>query len=223
MVISKISLMFFFCLLKNAACHVVRIKHCLATFVKKMKFNSLIIGISIATSAISFSSSTHTSSLAESSSAEDIFSCDTNRMSTMVKTKRGMVPLIHWKNRSFDPVITPKQRCQTASEKLQQLHNKGEIKYIRTDTVNNSPVICGVSKIGNYCLPDGILAMLQSEEENADNTLLQILDRRIWIIDPCWHLLYCSDRRKIVFQENEEIYFNLELFLKENNNLTTND
>ncbi|MGD1921265.1 MAG: COP23 domain-containing protein, partial [Pleurocapsa sp.] len=92
-----------------------------------MKLNLLtksILGLSIATSTIAF--------LPKSSHAKAIFACDTTNMATTVETGKGVVPIIEWQDRSFIASVTPQQRCQDASEKLQQLYNDGEIKYIKT-------------------------------------------------------------------------------------------
>lgn len=177
-----------------------------------MKSNLLtkgILGLSIATSAIALSP--------QSSQAKAIFACDTTNIATTVETQRGAVPIIEWQDSSFAGSVTPQQRCQTASQKLQQLYNNGEIKYIRTDMVNNSPVVCGVSKIESSCLPNGILASLKAEPDmDREHMLPKILDHRIWGLD--YEHSYISSSldkpERIIFQTNKEIHFDLELFLK---------
>ncbi len=177
-----------------------------------MKLNLLtksIVGLSVVISAIAL--------FPESSHAKAIFACDTTNMSTTVETGKGVVPIIEWQNSSFTASVTPQQRCQSASEKLQQLYNDGEIKYIKTDMVNDSPVICGVSKVKDSCLPDGILASLKIDADiNHDHMLPKILDYRIWGLD--YERSYISsslDRsQRVIFQANQEIHFDLKLFLE---------
>ncbi len=198
-----------------------------------MKLNLLtksIVGLSIVTSAIAtmakFSYAQQldsTSSIKDSSAteaivsqAQDRFSCDSTMVSTIVQTERGTVPLIRWVDRSFPPPYTPEQRCQIVSERFQKFDNNGTLKYIKADEMNSQPVLCVAAYKGGSCLPDGLLVTFIPGTD-ANNTLLQILDRRVWAAEDEIYLDSSSDN-KVISQENGKTYVDIETFLDRFNN-----
>ncbi len=115
----------------------------------------------------------------EPSYAQDRFSCDTSQMSTTVFTERGSIPLIRWADNSFPPPFTPEERCQIVSDRFKKFDNNGTLKYIKADTINNLPALCVAAYKGGSCLPDGLLVTFKPGTD-ANQTLLKILDRRVW-------------------------------------------
>ena len=192
-----------------------------------MKLNLLtksIVGLSIITSAIAIiakpsyaqqldSTSSGNPSISQS---QDRFSCDSNMVSTIVQTERGTVPLIRWVDRSFPPPFTPEQRCQIVSERFKKFDNNGTLKYIKADKMNSQPVLCVAAYKGGSCLPDGLLVTFMPGTD-ANNTLLQILDRRVWAAEDEIYLDSSFDN-KVISQENGETYVDIETFLDRLNN-----
>lgn len=151
---------------------------------------------------------------AESSQAQDRFSCDTNQMSTTVATERGSIPLIRWVDRSFPPPFTPQQRCEIVSQRFRKFDNNGTLKYIKADIINNMPVLCVAAYKGGSCLPDGLLVTFKSGT-NANDILVKILDRRVWAAgNPLkFSSTGSSNTETVVSQVNGETYVDMELFL----------
>ena len=172
-----------------------------------MKKNLLIqtmLGLSLVAGAIATS--------AESSAAQDRFACDTNQMATTVLTERGSTPLIRWTDRSFPPPFTPEQRCQIVSNRFKKFHNNGTLKYIKADTVNNQPALCVAAYAGGSCLPDGLLVTFKPGTD-ANQTLLKILDRRVWAANGAVQLSSKKKPEALISQVNGETYVNMEKFL----------
>ncbi|MEM8830451.1 MAG: COP23 domain-containing protein [Cyanobacteria bacterium P01_G01_bin.19] len=149
---------------------------------------------------------------AESTSAQDRFACDTNQMSTTVQTERGSIPLIRWTDRSFPPPFTPEQRCQIVSNRFKTFHNNGTLKYIKADKVNNLPALCVAAYKGGPCLPNGLLVTLKPGTD-ANQTLVKILDRRVWATSGVVQLDGGEKPEALVSRVNGETYFNMEQFL----------
>ena len=53
------------------------------------------------------------------------------------------------------------------------------MKYIKADTINNLPALCVAAYKGGSCLPDGLLVTFKPGTD-ANQTLLKLLDRRVW-------------------------------------------
>ena len=166
------------------------------------------IAISLALSAIAISS--------KSSQAQSRFSCDTNQMSTMVHTERGSIPLIRWTDRSFPPPFTPQQRCEAVSERFQKFNQNGTLKYIKADTVNNLPALCVAAYSGGSCLPDGLLVTFKPGTD-ANQTLLKILDRRVWAASGPIELSSANDSDSLISKVDGATYVNMEAFLNWSN------
>lgn len=173
-----------------------------------MKFNLLAqtcLGLSVVTGAIAVS--------AESSYAQDRFYCDGNQITTTVQTERGSIPLIRWTDRSFPPPFTPEQRCQIVSDRFKKFDNNGTLKYIKADTLNNLPVLCVAAYKGGSCLPDGLLVTFKPGTD-ANQTLVRILDRRVWAASgPIQLSSHNSTPETLVSEVNGQTYVNMEMFL----------
>ena len=166
-----------------------------------------LIGFSLTIGAIAMS--------AKSALAEDRFTCNTEHMTTNVQTERGSIPLIKWTNRSFPPPYTPEQRCQIVSNRFKKFHNNGTLKYIKAANVNNLPALCVAAYVGGECLPDGLLVTFKPGTD-ANQTLLKILDRRVWAANGPVRLSSKNQPETIISQVNGETYVNIERFLNFN-------
>jgi len=172
-----------------------------------MKQNLLtkaILGSSLVAGAIALSVESAPAQLA------DRFACDTNQMSTTVQTERGSIPLIRWTDRSFPPPFSPEQRCQIVSNRFKKFDNNGTLKYIKADTINNLPALCVAAYKGGSCLPDGLLVTFKPGTD-ANNTLVRILDRRVWAASGPVELN--GGDSKLISKVNGETYVDMELFL----------
>jgi Circadian oscillating protein COP23 len=95
---------------------------------------------------------------------------------TMAKTSRGAVPVIHWVS-TLGETYTPEKRCQMVSEKFQTFYQDGTLNYLTTGMVNQLPVICAAQKENGPC--SGILFTLKpnSDPGRTLQRLLSIRDR----------------------------------------------
>jgi Circadian oscillating protein COP23 len=96
---------------------------------------------------------------------------------TVVKTVRGNIPMIHWVKSFTGRYNDITNRC-TVSNRLDRFNRAGNLKYIRTGNVNSYPVLCvdaGVS--GNTCPKASVLVTLHKGTDSA-RVLQQILDLR---------------------------------------------
>jgi Circadian oscillating protein COP23 len=153
----------------------------------------------------------------ESSSAQSQFACDINQVSTTVSTERGTIPLIKWTDRSFPPPFTPEERCQIVSARFKKFYDNGTLKYIKADTVNNLPALCVAAYKGGSCLPDGLLVTFKPGTD-ANQTLLKILDRRVWAASGPIQLSSAASSKSLVSQIDGTTYVDMEAFLNWGNN-----
>lgn len=97
---------------------------------------------------------------------------------TVVKTVRGNIPMIHWVKSFTGRYNDITNRCTEVSNRLDRFNRAGNLKYIRTGNVNSYPVLCvdaGVS--GNTCPKASVLVTLHKGTDSA-RVLQQILDLR---------------------------------------------
>lgn len=95
---------------------------------------------------------------------------------TFVNTPRGKVKLINWVQ-SFSEEWTPKNRCVEISSRFQQFLDGGNLKYIRTGTVNNLPVICVAQYKGGVCPDENVLITLEPTKD-PEKLLISLVDFR---------------------------------------------
>ncbi|WP_310487921.1 COP23 domain-containing protein, partial [Chamaesiphon sp. VAR_69_metabat_338] len=108
------------------------------------------------------------------------FSCESigGTPTTVVKTVRGNLPMIHWVRSFTGKYNNISQRCDEVSNRLGRFNRDGKLKYIRTGNVNTYPVLCvdaGVS--GNTCPKSSVLVTLPKGTDSAQ-ILQQMLDLR---------------------------------------------
>jgi Circadian oscillating protein COP23 len=97
---------------------------------------------------------------------------------TVVKTVRGNIPMIHWVKSFTGRYHDVSQRCHEVSARLDRFNQRGELKFIRTGNVNSYPVLCvdaGVN--GNTCPQRNVLVTL-AKGSDSGQMLQQLLDLR---------------------------------------------
>lgn len=95
---------------------------------------------------------------------------------TFVNTPRGKVKLINWVQ-NFSENWTAKNRCVEISSRFQQFLDAGNLKYIRTGTVNKLPVICVAQDKGGICPDENVLITLKPEKD-PEQLLIRLVDFR---------------------------------------------
>lgn len=124
---------------------------------------------------------------------------------TMRMMSEGNIPIIRWTNTQNIGGITPLERCQTVSARLQQAYSNGTLRYIGTGVVNGQTVICATSYKGSSsCLASGIL-LTPTPGTDADLALANLLDLSRILSG---HPLYQNGDLLIYFEG--EAYVNLE-------------
>ncbi|WP_310417825.1 COP23 domain-containing protein [Chamaesiphon sp. OTE_8_metabat_110] len=108
------------------------------------------------------------------------FSCEllSGAPTTVVKTVRGSIPMIHWVKSFTGRYNNRNQRCHEVSSRLDRFHRDGKLKFVRTGNVNTYPVLCvdeGIS--GNTCPKNNVLVTLPKGTDSAV-VLQQLLDLR---------------------------------------------
>jgi Circadian oscillating protein COP23 len=105
------------------------------------------------------------------------FYCGTskNTPTTMAKTSRGSVSIIHWTSKNaFGEDYPPEVRCKLVSLRFQEYYTDGTLNFLTTGVLNRQPVICAVQSKGGPC---GVLFTLKPGSD-PDLTLKQLLSIR---------------------------------------------
>ena len=80
---------------------------------------------------------------------------------TMVRDRNGRTPIITWtENSRINDTWTPRKRCETVSQRFEELNRQGKLQALGVGRVKNQPVICGLGLGELVC--------------NSNNTLLTI-------------------------------------------------
>lgn len=95
---------------------------------------------------------------------------------TFVNTPRGRVKLVNWVQ-SFSEQWNPQNRCVEISGRFQKFLDAGTLKYIRTGTVNNLPVICVAEAKGSNCPDENVLITLEPNTD-PEAVLIRLVDFR---------------------------------------------
>ena len=84
------------------------------------------------------------------------------RLATVVKTKKGNVPLVIWDSTLFTGSgYSPVTRCQQVTKRFQNLHRSGKLKYLTAGQVKNLPVICATVRTTESCNLNNLLFTLR--------------------------------------------------------------
>jgi hypothetical protein len=95
---------------------------------------------------------------------------------TFVNTPRGRVKLVNWVQ-SFSDKWNPYNRCVEISGRFQKFLDAGNLRYIRTGTVNKLPVICVAESRGDACPDENVLITLEPNTD-AEAVLIRLVDFR---------------------------------------------
>jgi len=104
---------------------------------------------------------------------------------TMKSTTSGKnVPIIMWKSNAFTADgWAPEKRCQEVSQRFNQLHLSGRLRFLTTGRINGLPVICAAISDGAGCVDGGLLYTLKPGQ-NAGDTLRNLLAIRVKATGP---------------------------------------
>jgi hypothetical protein len=92
---------------------------------------------------------------------------------------RGSVALIVWTNTSqINDTWTPQKRCQKVSDRFQTLQNQGQLKILKTGTVNGQSVICGLRNDRGACNNKNVL-LTMTKDSDPNQVLEQLLNTRV--------------------------------------------
>ena len=97
------------------------------------------------------------------------------------------IPLMTWYPSSFDRAgWTPQQRCDTVSQKLDEIRQRGELNYLTTGTVARQSVICAVDKPSALCNSRNMIMSLEKDQNPAETLLalvqLQPTDQGVTLV-----------------------------------------
>jgi Circadian oscillating protein COP23 len=98
---------------------------------------------------------------------------------TIARTKRGNVLVIHWKSTVFVNGLndfTPESRCIEVSRRFQEFYSQGNLSYLTTGKINNQNVICVAQEYGGAC--KGLLLTLEPKD-NPQVVLRDLMDVRV--------------------------------------------
>ena len=130
---------------------------------------------------------------------------------TMVRTSNRNVPIIIWVDRGFElSGWTPERRCQEVSGRFQRYHSQGILAYIRTGTVHRHPVLCVTNYQGGVCQSDRVLITLKPGSDAQF-----YLDSLIGIRNGSGAVLQLNEGEVFSYDENRELYANVEEWIKE--------
>lgn len=122
---------------------------------------------------------------------------------------QGNVPMILWVRNDFQGRYTRRHRCQEVAARFQRHYENRTLRFIRTGTVNQYPVLCIASEKGGSCPKDQVLITL-SLGTDPKVILAELLDlRRRSSNRP----LYLSGNGVVVYVENET-YVDVEKLLQ---------
>ncbi len=94
--------------------------------------------------------------------------------STVAWNPENKKPIVVWKRQDFSGNdYPPETRCQEVSPRFQQAYDNGSFKYITHGEMNDQPVICTASAVGDDCQT---LLITLKHEDNAERTLEQLSD-----------------------------------------------
>jgi len=101
---------------------------------------------------------------------------------TILQRSGGNVTVIKWVSNSFsDSGFDAQRRCEQVSDRFQQYHKTGNLKYLTTGVINRQPVICVANRRGGDCareLPNNGLLFTVKPGSDARDTLKRLVNLR---------------------------------------------
>ena len=124
-----------------------------------------------------------TASFDQSAEAQsDTFYCGTidGVPTTLARTSRGNIPVIHWETDYFSGSgWTPQRRCEEVSRRFQNFHKKGWLTYLTTGELNDYNVICVTTEnkedSKRYNLGDAGMLMTLTQEDDPSKVLRELM------------------------------------------------
>lgn len=103
-----------------------------------------------------------------------------NYPATVVRhPSKGSVPLIVWtKTSQINDQWTPQKRCQEVSDRFQKLQNQGQLRTLKTGTVNGQSVICGLQTDQGSCNRKNVL-LTMTKDRDPKQVLEILLNTRV--------------------------------------------
>jgi Circadian oscillating protein COP23 len=98
---------------------------------------------------------------------------------TIARTQRGNVLMIHWKSTIFVNGLndfTPESRCLEVSRRFQTFYSQGDLNYLTTGKINDQNVICVTQEYGGAC--KGLLLTLEPKDD-PQAVLRDLMDVRV--------------------------------------------
>ncbi len=84
------------------------------------------------------------------------------KLATVVKTKKGHVPVVIWDSTAFSSAgFSPVTRCKTVTRRFKSLHSSGRLKYLTAGQLNSQPVICATMRSTDNCTAKNLLFTLK--------------------------------------------------------------
>jgi hypothetical protein len=91
----------------------------------------------------------------------------------------GSVALIVWTNTSqISDTWTPQKRCQEVSDRFQKLQNQGQLRTLKTGTVNGQSVICGLRTNQGACNKKNVL-LTMTKDSDPNQVLERLLNTSV--------------------------------------------
>ena len=101
---------------------------------------------------------------------------------TIATRAEGNLPIIKWVSNSFsDSGFDAQRRCEQVSERFQQYHKTGKLKYLTTGIINRQAVICVATSRGGDCareLPNNGLLFTVKPGTDPRDTLKRLENLR---------------------------------------------
>jgi Circadian oscillating protein COP23 len=89
---------------------------------------------------------------------------------TVARAAQGDIPIIVWATEKGGG-WTPQKRCETVSQRFQELKNQGKLNYLTTGVANGQKVICS----GEHKNCDQLLFTLSDQSKDPDEVLERLL------------------------------------------------
>ncbi|NER36677.1 MAG: hypothetical protein F6J93_22285 [Oscillatoria sp. SIO1A7] len=145
------------------------------------------------------------------------FYCGTvdGKPTTLARTSRGNIPMIHWETEYFSGSgWTPQKRCEEVSRRFQEFNEKGWLAYLTTGELNGYNVICVTEEPGEhsdrYQLGEaGMLMTLRNEEDNPSKVLRELMEVR----DGARNSPLLHSNAVLEYDSQGRLYVDLEEFL----------
>ena len=136
--------------------------------------------------ALSVSSVSVINSQPTAAQAQDFFcgtkwatNADVAYPATMVRSRNGDVPIITWtENSRINDTWTPRKRCQSVSQRFEELNRQGKLQALGVGRVNNQPVICGLGLGERGCNSNNTLLTVTNGTD-PDKVLNSLLNTRV--------------------------------------------